>query len=611
MRQNGRIQNEMVDFLQQQNAGGLEKQPFLTALPAAGDAVWIRRRHWRVEQVWHEQHVVRFDVASRDRRRAFLAPFDIVSSTGRMPARRVRSQHATAKIAAILSRAADVRLPMALLDAGVDILPHQIEPVLAVIAGRTRLLIADDVGLGKTIQAGLIVAELLRREPAPRILLLVPGSLRDQWAAELRRRFGIECAHGDREGLDSLARCGAFGVNPWTRAAVWISSPDFVKQRHVFEALPLTPWDLVVLDEAHAVCGDSDRYAACDTIARRGRRVLLLTATPHSGDVGRYSRLLALGNVNDDEPVVFRRTRQDLGLARTRHVRWHRVRLSAAENRALRELARFEQAVLHAAGTELRTGAQLLLSVFRKRALSTFEALSLSLLRRLAVLGDESTADLEWVQSRLFVDADQDADGQEEMQALGVCSGLDARRERASLRRLRQLALDAARLESKVTRLISLLTRTSEPVVVFSEFRDSLSTIHQRLQGLRPMSLLHGRLDASQQRSELRRYLSGESSVLLTTDVAGQGLNLQSRGRWVMSLELPWNPVRLEQRIGRVDRLGQTRPVHFSLLVARHEAEQGLLEQLSRKIFLARAGFSETTLELVIPDEQKVREALL
>ena len=582
-----------MEFLQESQIAEWEKLPVLHRLPRPGDAVWIRRQRWRVQQAWRDRHTVRIDVASRRRRTTYLAPFDAIADV-RLKQRRARPQRARAIVAATLARSADIRLPLALLDARADILPHQIEPALAVIAGCTRMLIADDVGLGKTIQAGLVVAEILRREAAPRVLIIVPGSLRDQWIDELRVRFGIECCHGDRRGLDSLARVGPFGANPWMRSGVWMTSPDFLKQPHVAAALPLAPWDLVVIDEAHGMCGDSDRFAACDAVGRRSRRVLLLTATPHSGDAARYSRLLELGQLgNETAPLVFRRTRKDLGLRTQRHVRWHRVGLSSAESKVLSEVAPFEQVVLRAAGARFADGAMLLLAVFRKRALSTFAALSRSLSRRLAVLGDDSdNRAIAWVQSRLvFEDGESDED-QEELQALDIRTGLDVRHERAWLRRLRQLANAAARSESKVARLLELIRRTREPVVVFSEFRDSLAVVHERLRGLRTISLLHGRQDPSEQRTELREYLAGRSTVLLATDVAGQGLNLHTRGRWVISLELPWNPVRLEQRVGRVDRLGQTRPVHFTILVARDPAEQGLLEQLSRKTLIASTATS-------------------
>jgi len=597
-------------------------------LPLPGDLVWIRRRRWRVERASRDRHIIRLDVAARDRRLTFLSPFDRVVARARVAApRRVRPQQALALLARLIAGAGDVRVPSAAVHAAVDILPHQLEPAMAMIAGRPRVLIADEVGLGKTIQAGLVIAELTRRRADLRVLVLVPAALRDQWVAELAHRFGIRCLGADRAGVDAMVRAGAFGDNPWRHTGVWIGSPDFLKQRHVADSLPPDPWDLVVIDEAHAVCGDSDRYALCHRIASRSRRTLLLTATPHGGDDIRFMRLIDLGRVDPDRSdlgrcdpdrrersgqglAVFRRTRASLGPRPARRVRWHRVRLSESEQRVLDGLRAFERAVT----TRSREADQalLLLSVLRKRALSTMSALSLSLTRRLAWLGEPGPESaLDWAQPRLDFEGEADSPDAEEREGLTAQSGLGNQQERSWLRRLRALADEASSAESKVERVVSLIQRSAEPVVVFTEFRDSLLVIVRRLRFGRPVAVLHGGQDANVRRQNLRQFLDGTATVLVATDVASQGLNLQARARWVISVELPWNPTRLEQRIGRVDRISQTRPTHLTLLVARDEAESGLLLHLSRRVFAARRAFSDDALASVAPAERDVRAALL
>ncbi|HVQ42213.1 MAG TPA: helicase-related protein [Vicinamibacterales bacterium] len=589
-------------------------------LPLPGDEVWIRQRRWRVERAWRDRHVVRLDVASRDRRITFLTPFDQpLLRSGRRRLARVRRQQAAARAAALIAGAPDLRLPASATTARMDVLPYQLAPVLATIAGHTRLLLADDVGLGKTIQAGLIVAELVRREPAPRILLLVPAPLRDQWTDELRSRFSLTVVAADRATLTAMGRAGAFGENPWRRAGVWIASPDFLKQRHVFESLPPDAWDLLVIDEAHVACGDSERFETCQAVARRSRRVVLLTATPHSGDVARYARLQDIGRFGTPaaaqktpDLLVFRRTRGDIGMPFTRRVRWHHVGLSDTEHRTLGALASYERAVLSSAGPHAHEHALLLLTVLRKRALSTFAALSRSISRRLGWLGETQDEDaLDWVQPRLGFDDMQDDAAEEERAALTAHTGLDAGRERVFLRQLRGLADEAARRDSKVRRLVELINRTGEPIVVFSEFRDSLDAMERQLHSGRAISVLHGAQDPNERRLHLKRFLEGPASVLLATDVAGQGLNLQTRARWVASLELPWNPARLEQRIGRVDRIGQTRVPHLTLLVARHEAETGLLRHLAKRVLTARRSFAEDLLPSLLPGDAAVRATLL
>jgi len=509
-------------------------------LPVPGDIVWIRRRRWRVERAHRDRHVVRLDVAARGRRLTFLSPFDRVASGARGQMRRVRPQSALARLAHLIAGADDARVPSVAVAAEIDLLPHQLEPAMAMLSGTARILIADEVGLGKTIQAGLAMAEIVRREGSPRILVLAPAALREQWADELRQRFRLTCENLDRVRLDAIVQAGTFGENPWQQPAIWITSVDFLKQPHVRDGLPPDPWDLVVIDEAHGVCGESDRYDLCHDVARRARRLLLLTATPHSGDHGRFEKLTRLGSLTDadsgrlklacniagyekaDAIVVFRRTRETLGPHPPRHVRWQQIALSETTAKVLDTLQAFESAV--AARSHTSDQGLLLLSVFRKRALSSMTALSRSIDRRLAFLGD-GTGDggLEWIQPRLGFEPEFDEVDHSEREGLTVLSGLLPAQERSWLRRLRALADEASRDDSKIERLVSLIHRTLEPVVVFTEFRDSLDAIEQRLRFSRPVSILHGGQDHVVRRQQLQQFLDGTTTILLATDCCRTG----------------------------------------------------------------------------------------
>jgi superfamily II DNA or RNA helicase len=581
-------------------------------LPLPGSFVVIRRRRWRVCRAWRDGALVRLDVAQEDRRLTFLAPFDRPAIVGRSERpRRMRSRQALARLAALVAASHGVRTIVSAIDARVDILPYQLEPALAFAHGVRRVLLADEVGLGKTIQAGLVIAERLRLSRAPRVLLVVPAALRDQWIGELRDRFRTACEPADRRRLDALAAVSPPGDNPWRRSGVWIASIDFLKQPHVLEGLPLDPWDLVVVDEAHEACGDSERRDACHRLARQSRRVLLLTGTPHSGDEARFRRLCALGELRDPL-TIFRRTRADLALLDRRAVRWRHVALSAPERQVLETLIEFERAVLAAAGNRPEASL-LLLSVLRKRALSTLGALRVSIERRLSWLTASETGPqtLEWLQPRLDWE-DTPADAVEaERRGLTAAIALGPAQECSWLSRLRALTRLARGRDSKAAYLAALLARTQEPVVVFTEFRDSLDVLARELQHVRRIAVLHGGQTSAEREQELGRFLAADATALLATDVAGQGLNLQARARWAINLELPWNPARLEQRAGRVDRLGQQRPVHVTLLLARHEAETGLLARLARRVFAARRAVGAGALETALPDERQVAAHLI
>jgi superfamily II DNA or RNA helicase len=579
--------------------------------------VWIRRRRWRVERARRYKHVVRLDVAGRDGRCTFLAPFDRIGAamSQRRP-RRVRPQAFVGRLAAWLGRAASVRSLGSAVDAAIDILPFQLEPALALGAGTRRVLIADAVGLGKTIQAGLAIAELHRRDPAARTLVLVPAALRAQWAHELRAHFTLDVVLADAGGLGQLARSLTRQETPWERPGVWLGSIDYLKQPHVLAGAIRRPWDLLVVDEAHGVCGSSERHAAAEALARRSRRVMLLTATPHAGDRTRFDRLVDLGALSQagDALLAFRRTRAALGLRTERRVRWHSVPLTPEESRVLSALGEFEGAVLRGSDEARRPGALLLLSVFRKRALSTMSALGRTIDRRLAALDRCAAAEPSvdaWRQARLTFETAEDTVAEDEQVALHLESGLGRDVERSWLRRLRELVCQASSHESKVQRIRALAARTTEPLAVFTEFRDSLDILLPRLLETRSVAVLHGGMSQPAMETELERFLSGEASALLATDVASQGLNLQSRCRWVLSLELPWNPARIEQRAGRVDRIGQRRPVHIGLLVARHDAEAGLLARLARRTLAAQRSLGTDILCLTAPDERLIRAHLL
>jgi superfamily II DNA or RNA helicase len=584
------------------------------AVPVPGDVVWIRQRRWRVERAQRDRNVIRLDVRNRDERLTFLAPFDrpaTIARTERIS--RVRASHAVARLAHLVSRTFTRATLTSARDARIEILPYQLEPALAMLTGTRRVLLADDVGLGKTIQAGVAIAEVHRRSPRARILVLVPAALRDQWADELGRRFGIDCHAADRHGLDEQARHGMRSDNPWRRPGVWIASFDFLKQRHVLDALPADPWDLLVIDEVHAVSGDSERHDACAELARRARLVMLISATPHNGDDARFMRVMDLGRLKaaDDGPAVFRRTRRDAGLDLPRRVRWQGVRLSTAESDLFQALADFEAAALRTAGHTHREAALLLLAVFRKRALSTMRALRISLDRRLAWLGDSQRAtDFDWLQPRLAFEDDTDEVDETDRESLTGDIGFRSSAERSWLRRLRVLAGAAERGESKVAYIAALIARAREPVVVFTEFRHSLEVLQRRLQAGPAVAALHGGLTPHERRQQLARFLTGGAGVLLATDVGGQGLNLQDRARWVINLELPWNPLKLEQRCGRVDRIGQSKPVHLTVIVARHAFETGILARLARRMLIARRTLGDDLVSSVVPDPGAVGAAL-
>jgi superfamily II DNA or RNA helicase len=459
------------------------------------------------------------------------------------------------------------------------------EPALAVVSGLgSRVLLADDVGLGKTIQAGLVVSELRKRGAADRVLILTPAGLRDQWASELGDRFGIDAEVIDAHYLRRRGAVIAVGSNPWMTIPVAVTSTDYMKRAEVLPAIAACRWDVLVVDEAHGIVPGSDRHAAVNGLAAATAHVLLLTATPHSGDVRSFNALCDLGK-RDDQLMVFRRTRRQVGGLARRRVHRLFVEPSAAERKMHLLLGRLTSAA-KAERADSEGNTWLTLALLHKRALSSPYSLARSARRHAANLTRSSD---EPDQIPLPLDEAGEVDITDREPTL---FGPILRNERLEIQLLSGIA-DAAdtasRRESKLAMLerwLSRLRRRNESVVVFTEYRDTLDHVREALQ--LDCVCLHGGMTREERRLAVGAFTSGGTRILLATDAAGEGLNLHHHCRIVFNLELPWNPMRLEQRAGRVDRIGQRKTVHVFHLIAGDTGESTILERLKRRISRAQ-----------------------
>ena len=248
--------------------------------------------------------------------------------------------------------------------------------------------------------------------------------------------------------------------------------------------------------------------------------------------------------------------------------------------------------------------------VLRKRAASGAASLLASLARRLRWLASATEA----AQSQLPLPFDEDdeagASDEEPGLALAAPGLTDVDAERRMLQRLIDLAGEVVASDSKPRALARLLRRVREPAIVFTEYRDTLKHLADVLRGDRTVTTIHGGMDRAARAAAVGAFNRGEANLLLATDAAAHGLNLQSRCRLIVSLELPWNPVRLEQRIGRVDRIGQRRTVHAIHLVARHTGEEEVLARLAVRIERVRKDLGPAADPLGIPSEAEVTEAV-
>jgi superfamily II DNA or RNA helicase len=590
---------------------------------AAGDRVMVRGERWVVDAAAEFTDCTalklsaaglpgsqaplpeRFGAASRSCE--LLLPFDRpvrLTELGRIRAvgRRLWMRH----LHATLSELRTFGELRAAADAAIDILPFQLEPALALIMGRaSRFLLADEVGLGKTIQAGLMLAELQRRGWCERALILTPSGLRRQWADELQRRFAIDATVVDAGSLSAVASSLPPDVNPWSLEGVSITSIDFVKQPEVLQGLASQTWDIVIVDEAHQASAPSQRYQAAHLLAGRSRHVVLLTATPHAGDDASYRSLCDLGRLGEtDSMALFRRTREQAIVPRTRRVHLLRVGLGVHATELHRVLAVYVARLWQIARVTGRHEIRLVAMVLGKRAFSSASSLAFSVERRLEAISGQQP---QPAQSALPFEPDTGSCDEAPLPvepAFGSSS-----EEEAALRQLLEAARRAQEDEGKVRVLRKLLRRVKEPIIIFTEYRDTLEALELAFRTLRKTTVLHGGRTPQERRDAVEAFVSGRADLLLATDAGAEGLNLQSRCRLVVNLELPWNPTRLEQRIGRVDRIGQSRTVHALNLFADGTAESSVLAALLRRLDRIQASEIEIAASVIDRAPLPVRRA--
>jgi superfamily II DNA or RNA helicase len=585
--------------------------------PASGALVDVRGDRWRiVEVVEHEGcsscRLVGASPSNVGIRRTLLLPFDRprqVASRTRL--RRVGRRRWMAGLRSAIAAAQRDDSLRGAAGAGIDILDYQLEPAIACARGATRLLLADEVGLGKTIQAGLILADLRTRDESARALILCPAGLCAQWRHELNARFRIAADVVDRIAMRRLQGSAA-DAGPWEQVMVAVASTDFVKRPEVLRSMEDARWDLLVVDEAHLCALAPERAAAVNWLARRAGRVVLMTATPHPGEPEAFESLCRIGRLPGEGPAfLFRRTRAELGLVSGRRWRVLAVTLSPAERRLHALLERYTSLVWGAAPQgRSPASARLAMVVLRKRAASGVPSLLSSLARRLRWLAESGEAAPP--QLPLPFDDGDEPDGSDDEPGLALSTpGLaDIEAERRTLRRLVELADAACPHDAKSRALVRLLRRVREPAIVFTEYRDTLAHLEEACRRGWTVAVIHGGMDRAARADAVGAFNRGRANLLLATDAAAHGLNLQSGCRLVVSLELPWNPVRLEQRVGRVDRIGQQRTVHAVHLVARHTGEEEVLARLTVRIERARAALGSAASPLRAPSEAEVAEAV-
>ena len=522
----------------------------------------------------------------------------------------------------------------------VDPLPHQLEAVYDYLLklARVRFLLADDAGAGKTIMAGLLIRELMLRGLAERVLIVCPANLTFQWQRELKEKFDEKFIVLKGDTIRDQ-----FGINQWLEHKHILTSLDLAKREHIFPGLRQVRWDLVIVDEAHRMswtppARKTARYALGELFRETADHLLLLTATPHKGDPTNFSLFLQL--LDEDAyadvrsireamnrrraPFYLRRTKETMvyfperqpdGTWAARKIFTKRIphtvdfQIDGAEFELYRDVTRFvkqQSAKAAAEGDDPRARAVgFLMSLYQRRLASSTCAMRHSLENRARRLNDGLRRAQEM--ARLAPPELPDPEELEEMEEAerqrleemleAITLAGNAEQVREEIEQLKRLAAQAQGVEesgaeAKLSHLKELLQKEGffdhpeKRLLLFTEFKDTLDYLMHRLKewGFR-VGCIHGsmksgardepgtRLHAEQQ------FKDGTIQVLVATEAAGEGINLQFC-HILFNYDIPWNPNRLEQRMGRIHRYGQRKDCLIFNFVATNTIEGGVLQRL-------------------------------
>ena len=524
----------------------------------------------------------------------------------------------------------------------VEVDDYQLVPLLkALRMPRVNLLIADDVGIGKTVEAGLILSELLIRRRVQRVLILTPASLRLQWRDEMKDKFSLPFDLVDRAETQALRRRLGMDANPWRAFSRIIASYHYLRQPDVLEQFlaachtpegsPHLPWDLLIVDECHNLMPspfgeDSDLTKMLRLIAPRFEHRLFLSATPHNGHTRSFTGLLELldpvrFSATDElktaergrvQQVVIRRLKSEIN-ARTNPPKFCTrlepralpLTLSAEETALTEAFDEFRAAMrswIASGDRKRRRAGSFAIEILGKRLLSCPVAFAESWRRcKEGLAAGEEATDTEVDSARKSVERETGDDRETQEQEATAAGIVGAWLKKAAPHvqpqiaaidaALSRLGLDGsaaascadldpasdARLDALVGVIDQLLRssntwRDDERIVIFTEYKTTLDYLARRLrERYEPDRILtlFGGMDESL-RDDVKRAFNDPAEqvrILLGTDAASEGLNLQRTARYLLHYDLPWNPSKLEQRNGRLDRHGQARDVqifHFA-----------------------------------------------
>jgi SNF2 family DNA or RNA helicase len=512
---------------------------------------------------------------------------------------------------------------------------YQMVPlVLALENPNTRMLIGDDVGLGKTIEAGLIISELIQRGKVKRVLFLTPANLKPQWKEALEYFFHIKATIIDSYSRKEFEKELPSGANPWQYFQFVIASVDYAKSPDIKQQISEQYWDFMLVDEVHLcakphsnskVTKQQKRYELVKDLGKKIPNVLFLTATPHNGYSDSFASILEILNPE----IVTRKSNGDITFdknkARYNVIQRNRKKLEAWYKKQgknspfpkrdqkeviidpkpngkliqlLDAVERYGDFILKSAqennSNRSKNIANWVAIHLQKRAISSPYAVLKSLENRIATIENNvdniTVNDAETLENYVFDFVSDDERVSDEMASLKLDFEALSSNEIEELKSIIEFGKtltpkDDEKLQNLKTVILPELMAKDPKVIVFTKYKDTLDYLEKNLKTKEfDTFIMHGDMSLNSRTEIFGKFDRAKRAILIATDVISEGLNLQRLASNIVHYELPWNPNRLEQRNGRIDRIGQKRDtVCIRTLVVDKTLDKEILDLLLEK----------------------------
>ncbi|MCX8123658.1 MAG: SNF2-related protein [Spirochaetes bacterium] len=484
------------------------------------------------------------------------------------------------------------------------ILPHQVESTYTIVNSlHKRFLIADEVGLGKTIEAGLVIKELSYRYNYDRVCIVCPASLQYQWQHEMQSKFNEEFTIVDKKIYHKHRG------NPWQLNKI-ICSIDFIKNKKFVDSLSQVQWDTVVIDEAHRLRRDAltqtKSYQVAEILAKNSKALLLLSATPFRGKLEELYYLISLldknllGSLHSFQQtycvpdanlaplkqkissVVIRRTKRDVGGFTRRLAKTIRFELYPEERILYDATTEYVADQFNKAMQADNRAIGFVMTVFQKLLDSSSYALMCALKKRHEYLTElkekKALPALMW--------HEMDDDAIEDVDDIVAVESEELENEIATLEKLVAMAINVGR-NKKAEKLLQLVKKLKaekhEKILIFTQFRTTQEYLAQVLKNFKVV-LFHGSLSRDEKEAAIESF-KNDAEILICTEAGGEGRNLQFCNV-LINYDLPWSPLKVEQRIGRIHRFGQSNNVIIYNFATRDTVAERVLEVLNHKLKL-------------------------